>query len=70
MDLFPGIEITVAKKADSIYKIVSAASICAKVTRDFSMVDWKFIENSSDLSTEFGSGYPAGNKKNNEPPTD
>ncbi|KAJ1974088.1 hypothetical protein H4R35_003782 [Dimargaris xerosporica] len=42
--LFPGIKITVAKKADSLYPIVSAASICAKVIRDAILKYWQFAE--------------------------
>ncbi|ESP00443.1 hypothetical protein LOTGIDRAFT_200807 [Lottia gigantea] len=58
-ELFPNISITVAKKADATYPIVSGASICAKVARDYSVKNWVFAE---DIDTEglvYGSGYPA-----------
>ncbi|KAJ3343605.1 Ribonuclease H2 subunit A [Gonapodya sp. JEL0774] len=57
---FPRIKFTVAKKADSLYPIVSAASICAKVTRDRLHHYWQFIELGLPQWTEnpFGSGYP------------
>ncbi|KAK9729783.1 hypothetical protein K7432_000026 [Basidiobolus ranarum] len=58
--IFPAIQITVAKKADSLYPIVSAASICAKVTRDHVLKDWVFAESGvEEVSREFGSGYPS-----------
>lgn len=38
------INFTVSKKADSLYKTVSAASICAKVTRDRALKEWVFEE--------------------------
>ncbi len=65
--LFPGIKITVSKKADSLFPVVSAASICAKVARDKALTNWKFKEKSfQEIKTEknaliWGSGYPAGN---------
>ena len=63
--IFPDIKIVVSKKADSIYPIVSAASIFAKVTRDKILLESGF--------TNVGSGYTSdsktidwleGNKKN------
>ncbi|KAH3677612.1 hypothetical protein WICMUC_001715 [Wickerhamomyces mucosus] len=54
---FPGIKITVTKKADSLFPIVSTASICAKVTRDISLNQSKNHLYSEDL--QWGSGYPS-----------
>src|SRR5579871_577240 len=46
---FPGALVTVTKKADSKFPIVSAASVCAKVTRDV------YLGNEE----VWGSGYPS-----------
>jgi ribonuclease H2 subunit A len=65
-DIFPTLKITVAKKADSLYPSVSAASICAKVTRDAILKQWIFAEsflNDQPNSKQFGSGYPGGKNK-------
>lgn len=56
--IFPDFNITVAKKADSLYPIVSAASICAKVARDHCLKFWKFREGLEATHKDFGSGYP------------
>jgi len=51
----------VESKADDTYPIVSAASICAKQTRDHTLRDWQFeeLKSASELySTTFGCGYP------------
>lgn len=56
--IFPDFQITVAKKADSTYPIVSAASICAKVSRDHSLRVWQFKEGLTSTFEDFGSGYP------------
>ena len=58
---FPTVrKVVVSKKADSLFPIVSAASICAKVTRDDLLRRWEFEEANLDVSREFGSGYPGG----------
>jgi ribonuclease H2 subunit A len=54
--LFPSAAVTVSKKADSIFPIVSAASVCAKVTRDAA------IEVLVPEGDEMGSGYPGDEK--------
>lgn len=62
--LFPGIAFTVATKADSKFKIVGAASVAAKVTRDACIESWCFEENivndKLEWAKNFGSGYPSG----------
>ena len=50
---FPLCKFTVAKKADSIYPIVSVASVVAKVTRDVILLQCK-----SSADEVLGSGYP------------
>jgi ribonuclease H2 subunit A len=57
--IFPTTQITVAKKADSLYPCVSAASVCAKVTRDAALdVCYESYLNGSSAEG-WGSGYPS-----------
>ncbi|XP_056699158.1 ribonuclease H2 subunit A isoform X2 [Spinacia oleracea] len=55
---FPSIKFVVAKKADSLYPVVSGASIVAKVTRDRALRNWSFDESAENMHRKFGSGYP------------
>jgi len=66
--IFPGISFTVTTKADSKFKIVGAASVAAKVTRDACIEGWRFEELDGDgqdsdhlkgFEGDFGSGYPS-----------
>ena len=49
---------TIEKKADATYRVVSAASIIAKVTRDTLMKEFQWEEAQLKLSKDYGSGYP------------
>ncbi|KAJ5156507.1 hypothetical protein N7492_009310 [Penicillium capsulatum] len=67
--IFPSLKITVAKKADSLYPCVSAASVAAKVTRDVALeVLYKsFLHTQSADGVPatpegWGSGYPSDSK--------
>lgn len=56
--IFPSLRITVAKKADSLYPCVSAASVCAKVSRDAALdVLYESYEEGREVA--WGSGYPS-----------
>ena len=64
--LFPSVRvIVVCPKADSLYPIVSAASVCAKVMRDRSVANIVHIMKESEgvkrkiSAIELGSGYPS-----------
>lgn len=54
---FPDLKFTVCKKADSIYPIVSVASVIAKVTRDMHLKELNRIYLREDI--KLGSGYPS-----------
>ncbi|XP_034251633.1 ribonuclease H2 subunit A [Thrips palmi] len=56
--IFPDFKITVASKADATYPCVSAASICAKVSRDRALQVWKFEDGIDKPAEGWGSGYP------------
>ncbi|CAF0951805.1 unnamed protein product [Adineta ricciae] len=56
---FSKLKVTVSKKADSLYPVVSASSICAKVVRDQIVQTWKIKEfDEEKQAMQFGSGYP------------
>lgn len=72
--VFPTAKVTVAKKADSLYACVSAASVCAKVTRDAALEKLFHARQVAAAASsgeeapvaegtmEWGSGYPSDSK--------
>ncbi|KAL5046963.1 hypothetical protein BDW71DRAFT_206788 [Aspergillus fruticulosus] len=61
--VFPSLRIMVAKKADSLYPCVSAASVVAKVTRDVALeVCYDAFKENGGKGGGWGSGYPSDSK--------
>ena len=56
------VQFTVRKKADALFKVVSAASIVAKCVRDASMATWTWLEPGISPSMDMGCGYPSDEK--------
>ena len=65
--IFPALSVTVAKKADSLYPCVSAASVCAKVTRDAALdvLYTAYTGADDDGQVAWGSGYPSDSRCTN-----
>lgn len=51
-------QVIIESKADDTYPVVSAASICAKVTRDNQLKNYQFKEQNREFGRDFGCGYP------------
>uniref|UniRef100_A0A1I8H6I6 Ribonuclease n=1 Tax=Macrostomum lignano TaxID=282301 RepID=A0A1I8H6I6_9PLAT len=61
LQIFPHLDVIVESKADLNHPIVSAASVCAKVTRDRLLRGWRYREKliPAPPHDQCGSGYPA-----------
>lgn len=57
--LFPTLTVKVEKKADALFPVVSAASICAKVPRDALLSRWRFDDERMGSDYNWGCGYPS-----------